>query len=259
MNALEGPNALNYTLWTYVPDNTHQEGDLWYVFCRRLHHHTLTIRNGEDLSIWSKDDMELPAKESTGTNNNLQGNRSSGSDVSIASSSTLTPSPAYTPEGIRSGSGVTAALITDGARAVGAVCRPFPVATVGEIKHADFNIGSSTFKLSVKVRPEDFVSERISTEIYLPFVHYAKSLDNSKSYHDDTKAQQGLELDIDIKTTAGTTSIQGQYLTWTYPKSTREEVYTIEVSRKGGAIERDVAYSVTSGSWSDVCGGCTIA
>jgi hypothetical protein len=31
MNALEGPNALNYTLWTYVPDNTHQEGDLWYV------------------------------------------------------------------------------------------------------------------------------------------------------------------------------------------------------------------------------------
>jgi hypothetical protein len=31
MNALEGPNALNYTLWTYVPDNSHQEGDLWYV------------------------------------------------------------------------------------------------------------------------------------------------------------------------------------------------------------------------------------
>lgn len=31
MNALEGPNALNYTLWTYVPDNNHQEGDLWYV------------------------------------------------------------------------------------------------------------------------------------------------------------------------------------------------------------------------------------
>lgn len=29
MNALEGPNALNYTLWTYVPDNSHEWGDLW--------------------------------------------------------------------------------------------------------------------------------------------------------------------------------------------------------------------------------------
>lgn len=31
MNALEGPNALNYTLWTYVPDNCHEWGDLWYA------------------------------------------------------------------------------------------------------------------------------------------------------------------------------------------------------------------------------------
>jgi hypothetical protein len=210
------------------------------------------IRNGEDLSIWSKDDMELPPKQPAGSN------RTSASEVSIASGSTLTSSPAYTPEGIRSGSGVTAALITDGARAVGAVCRPFPVATVGEIKHAEFNIGSSTFTLSVKVRPEDFTSEGISTEIYLPFVHYAKSLESSKTYHDD-KQSSALELDVDIRTTSGTHTIKGQYLTWTYPKPSREETHTIEVSRKEGAIVRDVGYSVTSGSWSDVCGGCVIA
>ena len=31
MNALDGPNCLNYTLWTYVPDNSHEWGDLWWV------------------------------------------------------------------------------------------------------------------------------------------------------------------------------------------------------------------------------------
>lgn len=196
--------------------------------------------------------MELPPKQS------LDSNRTSASELSIASGSTVTSS-VYTPEGIRSGSGVTAALITDGARAVGAVCRPFPVATVGEIKHAEFNIGSSTFTLSVKVRPDDFTLEGLSTEIYLPFIHYAKSLDN-QAYHDkEQKVSQGLELDVDIKTTCGSHSIKGQYLTWTYPKPAREETYTIEISRKGGAIPRDTGYSQAAGSWSDVCGGCVIA
>lgn len=195
--------------------------------------------------------MELPPKQLAGSS------RTSASEISIASGSTLSSSP-YTPEGIRSGSGVTPALITDGARAVGAFCRPFPVATVGEVKHAEFNIGTSTFTLSVKVRPEDFTSEDISTEIYLPYVHYAKSLDSSKSYHDD-KQSSTLELDIDIKTTSGKHSIDGQYLSWTYPKPSREETYTIEVSRKGGAILRDAGYTQASGSWSDVCGGCVIA
>lgn len=31
LNAADGPNCLNYTLWTYVPDNSHEWGDLWYV------------------------------------------------------------------------------------------------------------------------------------------------------------------------------------------------------------------------------------
>ena len=31
MNAMDGPNCLNFTLWTYVPDNNHEFGDNWYV------------------------------------------------------------------------------------------------------------------------------------------------------------------------------------------------------------------------------------
>lgn len=227
-----------------------------------LHDHKLTRRNGEDLSIWSKDDMELPSKhiESTPASTST-----SASNLSISSGSTTlapTPStPAYTPEGIQTGSGVTAALVTDGARAIRAISRPFPVATVGQVKKADFDIASTTFRLVVSVRPDDFTSTGLSTEIYLPFIHYAKSLESQKAYHDDKKANANtaLELDVDIKTTEGSYSIQGQYLTWTYPAPKRETTYTIEVTRKGGAIVRDVGYAQASGSWSDVCGGCVIA
>ncbi|KAG8903327.1 hypothetical protein FRB99_003430 [Tulasnella sp. 403] len=42
LNGADGVNALNYTIWTYCTDNTHQWGDGW---------------NLEDLSLWSADDL----------------------------------------------------------------------------------------------------------------------------------------------------------------------------------------------------------
>lgn len=187
------------------------------------------------------------------------------SNASISTSTTLTSNDlSYTPEGIQDGSGVTADLITNGARAVGAVCRPFPVSTVGEVKQADFDLTTSTFKLSVRVRPDD--PSGSSTEIYVPFVHYARSLQNK--YHDNStrsengKGEGALELDIQVRITHGSYAIQGQYLTWTYPvpKSGSEMVYSIEITRNGGPIIRDNGYGGGStGTWSDVCGGCVIS
>jgi hypothetical protein len=46
MNANDGPNALNWTIWTYCPDSSHMWGDGW---------------NMEDLSLWSQDDAKKNA------------------------------------------------------------------------------------------------------------------------------------------------------------------------------------------------------
>jgi hypothetical protein len=204
--------------------------------------------------------MELPPKE---VESNTTSTRTSA--ISLGSdTSTITSNIPYTPDGISSGQGITPALITDGARAVGAFCRPFPVATVGTIKKADFDLATSTFTLSVTVSPDDFTQQSMTTEIYLPFVHYAKTL--KSGYHDsetENKTKEaGLELDVDIKTTSGTYEIKGQYLLWTYPKPQGASTVTLEVKRKGGAIVREWSTGtgyVKGGSWSDVCGGCVIA
>ncbi|KZT37214.1 glycoside hydrolase [Sistotremastrum suecicum HHB10207 ss-3] len=42
LNAADGGNALNWTVWTYCPDHSHEWGDGW---------------NMEDLSLWSEDDL----------------------------------------------------------------------------------------------------------------------------------------------------------------------------------------------------------
>jgi hypothetical protein len=202
--------------------------------------------------------MELPNKTSESESGS---NRTSAISIGTTTS-TITSNTPFTPEGISSGQGVTPALITDGARAVGAFCRPFPVATVGTVKKADFDISSSTFTLSITVSPEDFTGEDMATEVYLPFVHYAKTL--KSEYHDsENKTKEvGMELDVDIKTTSGTYEINGQYLTCKYEKPARGTTVTLEVRRKGGAIVREWSSGtgyVKGGSWSDVCGGCVIA
>lgn len=265
MNALDGGNCLNYTLWTYVPDNSHQWGDLW---------------NGEDLSLWSKDD----AKKTESWIDNGKGSTASLSTANSKSlaqstSSTLVSGATYDPKGIESGDGVTAGLILEGSRAVGAVVRPYAKATVGTPLRIDFDIASSTFKFSVKVTPQDKVPEDVTTEIYLPFVHYALSLEPyhySDSYtnsrtslvssrsstptpSEPTKGSSPLKLGVVVDTTHGSHTIVGQTLYWKYPVPAQgEATYTIEVKRIGGAIKRDLGY-VQAGGWGDVCPNCTIA
>lgn len=191
LNAADGPNALNYTIWNYCPDNSHAWGDGW---------------NMEDLSLWSPDDLRPTTQyrmqkgdgfPSAGHNKlRRSATPSTGSSLSL---STIAPgSPASDGTAVSSRMPApnpfahwdsTYDFLTDGSRAAKAFCRPFPTAVVGIPSDIQFDLSKAEFKLTVRVRPEDTprreglglgpsVSLRhdeaeLPTEIYVPLVHYA--------------------------------------------------------------------------------------
>lgn len=200
LNAADGPNGLNYTIWTYCPDSSHPWGDGW---------------NMEDLSLWSPDDLRPRAREeaamvaSTATLVKKAPTKSwvreaSGSTLSLA---TLSVSGGATiAELLRDSAAATDGppewdnlydFLTDGARAVKAFARPYPVATFGTPVNIQFDIKKAEFKLTVRVRADDAPlapgsarerspaassesvgsakdEEELATEIYVPLVHFAR-------------------------------------------------------------------------------------
>jgi hypothetical protein len=239
LNACDGPNGLNFTIWTYCADNNHEWGDNW---------------NLEDLSLFSVDDLhgfEIPARyrmnggpatRSTETfndrsNSRLLLTRASSVDIDVPSRTSSYPqldlvNPSMTsfdtfgpdyrhPENrnrlmamrrlTETEAEVTAAtaatrsgadaetlyqFLTNGARAVGAFTRPWPMATVGTPTNIQFNISQAEFKLTVRVSADDILAATVAasssassprrsdtatsekeevapTEIFVPLVHYA--------------------------------------------------------------------------------------
>ncbi|KAF5343567.1 hypothetical protein D9758_012971 [Tetrapyrgos nigripes] len=198
LNAADGPNAINYTIWTYCPDSCHDWGDGW---------------NMEDLSLWSEDDVGI-----TGRSVYMNGN-GNGKSVSSSSQRTLygigvgssqamllkKPPPSSessykmtsTLGGQSSSSLATMKtaggraelmmrwrenqydFLTDGARAVKAFARPWPTKLVGRAVDIQFDISKTYFKLVVNVREDDKLDvdgvdeEDPASEIYVPLVHYA--------------------------------------------------------------------------------------
>lgn len=201
LNAADGPNALNWTIWTYCPDNTHQWGDGW---------------NMEDLSLWSPDDLKHHGNEMSVDNSStaglLKGSKSgtSLSTPTIGDTATLTTLP-FGNDGVDLNSwGNPYEFLTDGARAVRAFSRPWPTAIIGLPKDLNFNISTTLFKLTVTVRPEDALrprddlslssagvdkEEEPATEIYVPLIHYAhnKYIPNAQNV-DDEAAKGNVEV-----------------------------------------------------------------
>ena len=128
----------------------------------------------------------------------------------------------------------------------------------------DFDIASSTFKLSVIVGPDDNCDK--PTEVYIPFVHYAASLTSasiSRSSLLDQKVDQEdpnaeLRLAIDVELSTGRYEVSGQTLSWYYDPPAVERTYTLQVTRTGGALRRPVG-AMQEGSWGEVCPTCVIA
>ncbi|KII89454.1 glycoside hydrolase family 5 protein [Plicaturopsis crispa FD-325 SS-3] len=195
LNAADGANGMNWTVWTYCPDHSHVWGDGW---------------NMEDLSLWSPDDMrsrpDAPLDPADASNAQLIHNKSTtgplfpprAPSTAATSAVSLNTLPgAYTES--HKGQTITSLnswhnpydFLTDGARAVRAFSRPWPTAVIGRPKDIQFNIAKAHFTLTVLVRPEDAPTQpdsssadsspvlhvekekELATEIYVPLVHYA--------------------------------------------------------------------------------------
>ncbi|GAA5965791.1 hypothetical protein JCM21900_004991 [Sporobolomyces salmonicolor] len=271
LNACDGKNALNYTIWNYCPDNSHEWGDLW---------------NGEDLTVWSPDDaVEMIAAREGGPNRDLEPKTHSRkvaaeqhvehySDypsnpgmLTPASPKTASSTPASSRPSTSSGT-VTAAddishplNLNDGARALPAFVRPYPVKTVGTPLELNFDIRSSKFTLSIRVDADDVADSELPTEIYVPLVHYAQT-PSTMSYHvaraakknchdlvgktdpgdvalgEDKPAGKDVRATaLKVKVSAGRYEIDEQTLRWYYPRpSSGSVVVKLEMERVGGAI-----------------------
>ncbi|KAJ7139010.1 glycoside hydrolase family 5 protein [Mycena epipterygia] len=207
LNAADGPNAINWTVWTYCPDSTHEWGDGW---------------NMEDLSLWSADDMNTPQSTMYGMRRggDSMATAAYGSEAGllktqkpfgVETSVTLADSSLSLPGRIGIGAAGWRAnpydFLTDGARAVRAFCRPWPVKLVGVPRDLAFDIASAHFKLVVRVRAEDrlradaVVEEDPASEIFVPLVHYANArlLAGGHRLRQSTEAESISSLDEDAR------------------------------------------------------------
>ncbi|KIJ63415.1 glycoside hydrolase family 5 protein [Hydnomerulius pinastri MD-312] len=216
LNAADGPNALNYTVWTYCPDNCHMWGDGW---------------NMEDLSLWSGDDLSGVGKSSTSGPVGVAGSIAPARASSLTLSTLPVPSSPYAPSSYTAKpqpSHDLLAFLRDGARAVRAFCRPWPVKVVGTPADIKFDIGKASLRVAIHVGPADApkVDEEdeafgptptksndeeslLPTEIFLPLIHFASDACVGQSLVPLTEREQKAESEDEPHSGSGSTSTSG--------------------------------------------------
>ncbi|PQE32347.1 glycoside hydrolase family 5 protein [Rutstroemia sp. NJR-2017a WRK4] len=167
--AVEGSAMAGYTLWLYMCQNKHQLGDQW---------------NGEDLSIFSLDDLPLPLDATPPTPKNesttsLVENAAAAATTKKELSDESTVNPGNLKAKLKTPS--ISSTPTDappeltnspGYRAAEAYVRPSPIYTVGQISAYGFDLRTCTFTL--KLDAPAATKEDTPTEIFLPEFHFPK-------------------------------------------------------------------------------------
>lgn len=151
--------------------NNHQWGDMW---------------NGEDLSLYSVDDRELPPPKSALSD--ASANQSSTSldrnDPAFSESRSNPDNSAVEPGNLKTAL-TTPTIVSEpsqdptkpgvklGFRAAEAYIRPSPIVTHDDIQEYGFDLRNCTFTLSLTAKSA--TSEDAPTEIYLPEFHFPSS------------------------------------------------------------------------------------
>ncbi|CAG8060001.1 unnamed protein product [Penicillium olsonii] len=150
--ALEGSSSNGFTLWCYVAQNDHEGGDQW---------------NGEDLSIYSQDDLELPRTITTSLSKLPETTLIEKQSDSMSQrwrnsfKSREVPSPGIS---FRNSSARTRSY-----RAAEAFVRPSPIRVHGKLESHAFDLKNCKF--SMKLHAEQTLVHSPS-EIYLPYFHF---------------------------------------------------------------------------------------
>ncbi|KAG8793318.1 hypothetical protein FRC12_003109 [Ceratobasidium sp. 428] len=165
LNGADGKNVMNWTLWTYCPDSSHvQYGVMGGI--RRIFRSGAADLLGRD----RRNDGSLVPVENQDTRNRSEstlgalGTLRVGTMKHIATQSpprappTLTqPFTCLEPDPVEQALRISADrlydFVTVGARGVGALARPWPIATTGVPTCLEFDISKAQFEMRVKISP----------------------------------------------------------------------------------------------------------
>ena len=161
--AIEGSKVAGYTLWVYTAKNTHYWGDNW---------------NGEDLSILSLDDRELPLSPHSKNASTMSLDKSSPSYSDARASGDVNVSPSTLQKTLtvdRMNSNKDPSIDSDapGFRAAEAYVRPTPIATHGDVLSYGFDLRNCTFTLTINANSS--TEEDAPTVIFLPEYHFTST------------------------------------------------------------------------------------
>ncbi|KAE8350728.1 glycoside hydrolase superfamily [Aspergillus coremiiformis] len=236
--ALEGSTANGFTLWLYTTQNNHEWGDNW---------------NGEDLSIFSLDDPELPsgkllAIESASLSRSDPHSPAYSESQSNAEDQHVGPSnlkDALRPASITSEVSSQSSKDHVGFRAAEAYIRPSPIFTNGTLTRHGFDLRNCMFTMSLVAKEKDVGDGDQPTEIYLPDFHFPDS-------HTVVSVSSG-EWTIDYAEIA---SVKVQRLRWWHPEGD-QDIKIQGMKRKPGELTKISGDDLT---YLEQCqrGACTV-